>query len=125
MGDALDEIHQFAFGSATFNQLEEKIDASPVAWAASDGVLFCSAFEISRLIYFMFTKIIEVPDFDQSLVKSVIQIAGDEFILDVLTSMRLLCEHRRQRLPEGVVISEAEFRMRAWIHNVANWNHVE
>ena len=116
--DILDEVHPFEFNSAKFNQLEDNLKNSPVDWAFNDNVLYCSAFEISRLVYFMFTGILPVPQLDQDIVSCIMHSCDDEFKIRVLTSIRLLCEHRRRVTPQGTLICDAERRMRQWIRSI-------
>ena len=118
MDNILDELYPFTINTAKFNQMEDKFKLSPVEWTVQYNVLYCSAFEISRLLYFMFTHILPVPAFDQSLVSTIMHSCDDEFTLRVLASIRMLCEHRRTRTPHGTQICDAERRMRQWISTI-------
>tara|TARA_Y100000817_G_scaffold175780_1_gene137264 strand:+ start:659 stop:1021 length:363 start_codon:yes stop_codon:yes gene_type:complete len=115
----MEELSSFDFGTAVFNQIEEDVVASPLGWQFSEGKLYCSPFDVARVVYFMFTELVRVTAFDQHLVVSVLRSCHPDFVFRVVACTRQMCDHLRTQAPHGSRVARIEVDIKSWIYSAS------
>ena len=113
----MDDLYPFAFGTAIFNQIEDDINKSPLGWQYSECTVYCSPFDVARVVYFMFTKLVRIPAFDRTMAEAILRSGRQDFVFEVDACVRMLCENLREVAPHGSRASQLESDMKTWVYS--------